>query len=255
MALKEQSSALRRALHDPAVSVRMGAAQGLETIAISRNLLLDRAARAGGKLRVPTAAADSDLPSERQVRQVVFRVRLPDSDDPLLACLSATLPALVVSMYDPDPRVRLKAIEVLEVLGAPALPAAPVLIRSLGDPDCFVRWAAVRTLGKLGPVEPEGAVPALHQLLSDPDMDVRRSAVATLVGYRDAAKPALPGLIAALRAPDPVLRATALRVLAGLGTDAEPAVPSLRAALDDPDTRVRQLASELLCKLEAIRQR
>jgi HEAT repeat protein len=252
LALKDQGTTLSQALHDPEAVIRLGVGQVLETLAVSRNRLVQRAFRAGVTLAVPCGAAPAEGTGAKEVRLVVFRVPLPPADDPLLAGLSAVLPALTVGVYDPDARVRLKVVEVLETLGPAALPAAPALVRALGDPDRFVRWAAARALGKLGPVEAVVAVPALEQLLADADLDVRRTAASTLEAYREAARPALAGLIRTLRTPDPILKAAALRTLKGIGSEAEPALPALRSAREDPDARVRQLAGEVLDQLEAM---
>ena len=76
----------------------------------------------------------------------------------------AAVPSLIETLRDPDPKVRLKAIEVLARMGADAKDAVPELIRLLEDPDEEVRKAAIRTLGRIGPAAKD-AVPALMQTL------------------------------------------------------------------------------------------
>jgi HEAT repeat protein len=79
----------------------------------------------------------------------------------------AAVPSLMETLRDPDPKVRLKAIEVLARMGGDAKDAVPELIRLLEDPDEPVRKAAIRTLGRIGPPAKE-AVPALMQTLMTP---------------------------------------------------------------------------------------
>jgi HEAT repeats len=77
---------------------------------------------------------------------------------------AAAVPALVGALRDPDPAVRLKAVEVLGRMGDDAQAAVPDLIRLLDDPDPNVSKAATRTLGRIGPAA-KAAVPALMQKL------------------------------------------------------------------------------------------
>jgi hypothetical protein len=77
---------------------------------------------------------------------------------------AAAVPALVNALHDPDPTVRLKAIEVLGRMGDDAAPAVPDLIRLLDDPNPDVQKSATRTLGRIGPAA-KAAVPALMQKL------------------------------------------------------------------------------------------
>jgi HEAT repeat protein len=79
----------------------------------------------------------------------------------------AAVPSLIETLRDPDPKVRLRAIEVLARMGGDAKDAVPELIRLLEDSDEGVRKAAIRTLGRIGPPAKE-AVPALMQTLMAP---------------------------------------------------------------------------------------
>jgi hypothetical protein len=80
---------------------------------------------------------------------------------------AAAVPALVQTLQDPDPAVRLTAVEVLGRMGADARDAVPHLVRLLDDPNLAVRKAAARTLGRIGPAAHE-AVPALMKSLLEP---------------------------------------------------------------------------------------
>lgn len=161
-----------------------------------------------------------------------------------------TIQALVVGLSDRDVRGRLRAIDVLEVMGPTAAPAAPALVKALSDPDRFVRWAAARTLGKIGPVKPATAVPSLARLLSDTDPDVRLAAIRTLRGYGAEARDALPALLGVFKSDQGEARLAVIQTLEAMGPEAQPARPALRAALADADTRVRQAAAVALSALD-----
>jgi HEAT repeat protein len=79
----------------------------------------------------------------------------------------AAVPSLTQALQNPDPEVRLKAVEVLGRMGVDAKDAVPHLVRLLDDPDDQVRKAATRTLGRIGPPAQE-AVPALMRTLLQP---------------------------------------------------------------------------------------
>ena len=76
----------------------------------------------------------------------------------------AAVPPLVSALHNPDPAVRLKAVEVLGRMGEDAQGAVPELVQLLNDPDAEVRKSAARTLGRIGPGA-GAAVPALMQKL------------------------------------------------------------------------------------------
>jgi len=86
------------------------------------------------------------------------------AEDALGRIGAAAVPALVTALRDPEPSVRLKAVEVLGRMGDDAQGAVPDLIRLLDDSDADVRKAATRTLGRIGPAA-QSAVPALMQKL------------------------------------------------------------------------------------------
>jgi HEAT repeat protein len=195
---------------------------------------------------------------------------------------------LAGGINDPVVRLRLTALNFLELLEDRAAPAAGALVESLGDRDKFVRWAAARILGKIGkPVA--AAVPSLTRMLgSDVDLDLRKEAADTLTVYGPRARRAVPSLIAATRAEDtllvqkvlqalnsigtkalgknlsrtvdavartlghtdPQVRKTAAETLGRFGADARRAAPALQRALRDEDETVRQAAGEALLSIE-----
>ncbi len=103
----------------------------------------------------------------------------------------ASIPALVTTLGDPNPDVRLRAIRPLVAMGRTASDAAPALTVRLRDDDPRVRqWSAV-ALGTIGPPA-VGAVPTLVTVLQKDDQpQVRQAAAAALgnLGSEDAIAP------------------------------------------------------------------
>jgi HEAT repeats len=72
--------------------------------------------------------------------------------------------ALIQSLADPDPAVRLQTCHALAYMGLQARNAVPALTHALGDPEEGIRQAAAAALGQIGaPAAP--AIPALMQML------------------------------------------------------------------------------------------
>ncbi|MFL5241329.1 MAG: HEAT repeat domain-containing protein [Gemmataceae bacterium] len=220
----QEGGCLPATLNDPELQVRIAALHAVEELAMFRAEWL------------------------RQARE--FSV----GDDPLQQILVATLPALSRNLNDRDVNVRRSTLEVLEVLGSTARPAAANVVRSLNDPDVFVRWAAARAMGHLAPAEAATAVPALVKLLSETDSGLRLTAVAALERYGPAAKDAAPALVIRLRSQDNDLRRGVVRALGSIAMDSETASRGLNEALKDPSEIVRKSAGEALERLQAQRK-
>ena len=91
--------------------------------------------------------------------------------------------ALVAAVDDdPDPTVRVAALEAIRVLGGPPT-AVAAAEASLFDPDDRVRDAAIRTLGAVADDAALAAIPRLPELARDPSPAVR-AAMACLFGSR-----------------------------------------------------------------------
>jgi hypothetical protein len=250
LALKDQGPDLVRGLRDSDAGVRISARRALEDMAIARHRLAQQPESSVVSLLsqdpppFPTRGEGASSITKGEAA-VASHASPSVPGDPLLEALGAPLTTLATGVYDPDVRVRLGVIDILEALGPAAAPAARPLVRALTDPDHFVRWAAARTLGKVGAAEPV-AVPALERLLDDPDVDVRLAAAVALEHYGQAASVALPGLIRSLKSSNAEERVAVIRALRSIGPDSRPAIPAVTMALADPDARVRQLAAELL---------
>jgi hypothetical protein len=107
------------------------------------------------------------IPNDQSVKPFVQWTEQDAAKDALGRIGAAAVPALVNALHDPDPAVRLKAIEVLGRMGDDAAPAVPDLIGLLNDANPDVQKAATRTLGRIGPAA-KAAVPALMQKLFEP---------------------------------------------------------------------------------------
>jgi HEAT repeat protein len=223
-ALADQGDFLARLLRDPEAQVRLTAAHGLEEMGNARTRF--RRERGEGK----------DSPVEK----ALFRG------------LSAALPALSQSLSDPEPEVRLAAVEVLETLDSDAAPAAGALTKALADPNVFVRWSAARALSNIDPKQAEMAVVPLARVLFDPDFHARMAAAATLEKYGPPAKAAVPEMARAVDVGDAEIRVAVIRALEAVDPrdprDAQPAIPALSKALAHPDVRVRRAAAEALSR-------
>jgi HEAT repeat protein len=251
--LKAEASALAAVAADASPGIRITARRALEDMADARLRLLRRA------LSVPTVPKEKEGALRIQpafpARPGVLVARRADepaaisTDDPLLQALEIAMPELIAGLRDPNPRARLVAIDVFEVLGDRSAPAGPSIVAALRDSDRYVRWSAVRTLGRMAPLEAEAAVPELARLLFDPDLDLALAAALALDRYDELAAPAVPALIGVLKQRDVELRIAALTTLISIGDAAAPAIPDIAQVLGSHiDPRVRRAAADALGK-------
>lgn len=231
-ALADQAPAVGAAVKDAHWAVRIMAAHALEEMGNAQQRLLRRATS------VPR------IPGEKE----------PDvyGQDPFRKGLSQAVPNLAAQLKDPNPRVRLAAVDALELMSAEMAPAVPALVQAMSDRVPFVRWAAARAIAKLAPIDVDEAVPALTRLLCDPDLDVRiLGASVTLERFGPAAAASVPTLIKGVNTGDPDNRIAVMKTLVGIGEAAKPAIPALAQALSHDDVRVRRQAAESLIKFGA----
>jgi HEAT repeat protein len=147
---------LTRLLQDPDIDVRVAAAKALDQVVPAR-----LAAPSDDARRAPAIEQAAYHPSRSR------RLPLPP-------------PALLRSLEDGDPILRVMVLRTLRNGQIDARPAVPALRRLLADADPRVRLAAIEVLGTLG----EGARSAVEELrlaLHDPDRDVSRAATALLL--------------------------------------------------------------------------
>jgi HEAT repeat protein len=150
------------------------------------------------------------------------------------------VPALRNFLADPEPRVRLKAVEVLCDMGEADAECVASLLEVFKRRDSQVREQTARLLCRYGSAA-EPAVPTLIEVVrNDPNPSTRCTAISALVAVGPAAyKAAVPALAEVVRrdsgyavaAPD-VCQA-AINALGTIGPDAKAAVPALKAAEND----------------------
>lgn len=146
------------------------------------------------------------------------------------------VPVLVTALDDPDPEIRLAAIEGLGATGADA--AIEPLAGVVGDTE-MESLAAIRALGELGL---PGAASVLAPLLSSPDVERRRAAARAAVAV---AAELDPETLAALgRDDDEWVRVAAVRLLARHAPEARARLE--RIAGEDPSAAVRDEARRAL---------
>jgi HEAT repeat protein len=257
--LKSLGTGLARSLEDPDPRVR---AQGLQAVqeiaflrlriknwvnsvpttqAVEKDARLWRPVRTGSA-QVMLASAQVVLPQPKAQRPGGF-------DEPnLLETVAPSVKVVARGVNDPNPRVRLAAIEFLDFMEDAAAPAADVLLHALTDKNRFVRWAAARALAKMPSVPTATIVQRVTPLLGDPDLDVRMTAAATLEHFGPAAAAAVPTLAWALtNINDPDGLMSVLNTLRGVrGAAGQPAVPVIAQLLRNPVSRVRRVAAETL---------
>jgi HEAT repeat protein len=197
---------------DPAT--RLAAARTLESVAVTRRTVVTTQPR--GEL-APT--------------------------DPFPDAWSSVRPALADRVKDPDPQVRLAAVQAMESLGD-GLDTRELLRQATSDRVVFIRWAAARALGRSAPEKAATAtvaddVAALARLVADPDPDVRTAALIALARFGPAAQSATDAVLAAASRGDIEPRVAAIKALGALQTDARRTVPILIAALRPSELRVQ----------------
>jgi len=240
-ALGAQGRALGALLHDKDKETRLQAARALVEIAnahIRLHHLADSVPSLPGA--EPRAKANSDEP--------------PSPQAALKHGLIAAIPDLAYALGDPDRRVRLAAVSVLDVMEREAVVAVDALRKALRDPDVFVRWAAARALGNIDPTVGKVALPELGRMLFDPDLDPRLAAATTLERYGNQAGAAVGDLTRAVGVGDAEIRVAVIHALEAIGPEAKSAVPALAKALSDPDDTVRRAAADALGRFGPLAQ-
>jgi HEAT repeat protein len=176
---------------------------------------------------------------EAKVRRSAVRAWLRIGPDPQVA---TTLLAKVLK--DADPAVRTGALEILAVIGKPAVPA---LIKALKQ-EQVAYWACL-ALAEIGPPAASAAPCLADVLKTDARPEVRREAVLALGSIGPAAAPAVPVLTKTLGDNDVTVAAGAAYALGRIGTAAKPAEAALTKCLDSPSELLRTVSSWAWAKL------
>lgn len=184
----------------------------------------------------------------------------PPAKNNLETDLEGTVEAMIDGLSDPDYRVRLSSVDVLETLRIWAVPAIPALVKALGDTNKFVRWASARTLGRLAEAatknnQAKDVVAGLMRLLNDrEDVQVRKTAALAIQQYGPAAKDAVPQLARGINRGDKEYIIAVLRALQAIGTEAQPALPNVAWIMNRRDlaTSVRVEAAQTLGRFGAL---
>jgi HEAT repeat protein len=154
-----------------------------------------------------------------------------------------TLEIALANLQNPDPRVHLKSIRWLGVLGGPR--AVEALVAALEHSSADVRTGAARALGSM---EAREAVPALVRHFRQPQPVWDRAVYLKALGEIGGG-PAVEVLIAALRDPSERIAGDACEALASLGDTR--AIEPLRGLLEHPDSDLRRQAAAALIELKA----
>jgi HEAT repeat protein len=233
-------AALRGALQDNDVGVRVTAARGLV-----RPVFEPGVPEKTEESALVIAAADAGLRAERTATRVLALEVLGD----LGPGARAEEPAVERLLTDRNTEVRLSAAEALARIDPQTQAAAPVLAAALKDTDSQIRLRAALRLGWMGDAA-RGSLPALRAALKDSDALVRAGAAESIWRITDKAEEALPVLMLGLKAPDWSVRSWSSQALGRIGPAAKPAVRALEAALKDGDLLVRLAAATALLKID-----
>ncbi len=152
------------------------------------------------------------------------------------------VPLLVAALDVRAKSCRRWALEILEWLGASALPAVPAVVAIIeSDPSDASRVGAMEALVAIAP--PEEALPRVIRGLADPNASVAAESGAAL---RRLGKRAVPALVEALGDPRRQVQAKAVATLAEMGPAATPAVPALEKLAAGGDFVLAMAAREAL---------
>lgn len=136
------------------------------------------------------------------------------------------VPALIELTKNPDPKIRMRAVDVLGDLGLRARSATPDLIALLQDTDEDTRAHAAESLGTISQNSTEAVRPLADILATDESDFVRRNAALSLARLGIYAEEAIPELADAMRDGNHYVRGFAVHGLYRIGTP-----EALRAAM------------------------
>ncbi len=156
-----------------------------------------------------------------------------------------SIPRLVKALGDERSDVGNEAAVTLSEIGASVVPAVTA---ALSDQNSRVRLKACDILGVLGPAA-ESAVPALLPLLQDKIELVVRAATTALGKIHSNSEIALPALGGMLRHESPWVRITAVRAIAEFGPAANSFSSVMLELLSDKKIMLRSAAADALGRI------
>lgn len=213
-----------------------------------------------GDVRVAALTARTDPIS--QLREYVAILESVVADDPVADARRAALEVLVAEtaessgaalghgLADPDPDVRLAALESLSSV-IPRLPDfRPAVLRLCEDTVESIRQKAVEVAARFWGDRPE-VVKILRRVVRSQSWQLRRTALESLASRWPDSSETRQALRRALVDPSDLVRLTAMRVLASPGRDARERAAAVEAAATDPYSWTRGWAATLLPELRA----
>ncbi|HEY2343888.1 MAG TPA: HEAT repeat domain-containing protein, partial [Chthoniobacteraceae bacterium] len=249
-------------LKDPAVTVRIAAANGLGAL---------------GETAAPHAAAVADLLAEpdpaalRTSAGALSRMgsagaefsgriaALLDHEDPTVSSAgasalrtlgkasAASAPAVAALLQSPKPQARISALSVLEAMGEGSAALGAQITALQKDPEPKVRSAVTFVLAEIGG---ESRARALSEMLRDRDADVRCAAAYNLGRMGAAGAAFAPALAGALDDEDLSVRITALGGLGQMGSVA-PFADRIGALQTDARQEIREAAADALATIDS----
>lgn len=159
------------------------------------------------------------------------------------------VPVLYASLIDPDPQVRVAAIQATVARDVAKTEIAARLIALLRDSNEHVQCEAARALPRLAGATPE-VITGLCQLLSDESIGVQVSAALALGQLGPAGEAAGAALSKTAQTGEATLREHALRALVLI--QPPQLLTALRVGLADASGEIRKVASAGLMKLAEV---
>jgi HEAT repeat protein/energy-coupling factor transporter ATP-binding protein EcfA2 len=211
-----------------------------------------------GEVRVAALTARTD-----PISRATDYVAILDSvvaDDPVADARRAALEVLVseaaefsgsaleCAIADPDPDVRLTALQSLSSVVPQLSLFRPAVLRLCEDAVEKVRQKAVETAARFWVDRPE-VVRILHRAARSKSWQLRRAALESLASRWPDAAETWRALQRGRRDPSGSVRYTATTVMASLEQNASERAAVVEAATTDPDVWTRRWAATLLCAL------
>jgi len=160
------------------------------------------------------------------------------------------LPTLIITLSDPDSRVREETALALSKFGPAATTAVPALAQALDDSSTNVRIMAAMALFEIDNNQTALTIPVLKEAITNSDARNRHWAAVYLHRIDSTDAGVLPVFIGSLTNDDSGIRISAAYSLRPYGGEAKAAVPALLNLLHDSDAEVRKAVRAVLGKID-----